>query len=474
MPAFGVAVGVAAAGLATGLLVAAGLQYAGPKGAVAPALALLCIVLLRFPGFTFGLLVVVAVMAEAEATGIIPSGAQYYNKAASSLTPPDILLLIGLGGVLLRFVTDDERPLLPDPLTLPLILMALALAAGAVTALGANAGVSQGDLFHRGMHIAYIFLVPLLAVNVIRDTRSLKLFAVIVAALGAIKGIAGLYVAFGGVGNTVEEETISFLNPVPNLLMLILVLGVVAALIRKVKIPLWMMAAAPISLLSLVLSFRRSFWIAAAFTLIVVIIIASRRRGRAVLAIGAITLALAVGAAVTIGSSDDPSASPLAERAQTLSPSSIGSNRGDRYRVDERQNVIENIEAQPLTGIGLGVNWKVHQPLAEAHDRRYAHVATLWYWLALGPLGLIAYVAIFASGLWTAVRIWRRHPDEIIQVCAIAAFGAILGLGVVELTATFTGIEPRVSLILGAALGWLAAAWRDLPPPKDRAPSAPS
>jgi len=347
------------------------------------------------------------------------------------------------------------------------------LAAGVATALSAHAGVSQGELFHRGMHIAYVFLVPLLAVNVIRDTRSLKVFAAIVAALGAIKGVAGLYVSGGGFGNTVEEEVISFLNPVPNLMMLILALGVVAALIRKVKIPVWMIAAAPIGLLSLVFSFRRSFWIAAAFTLIVVIIIASRRRGRAVLAVAAVTLALTVVGAVTVGSSDNPSASPLAERAQTLSPGGIGSNRGDRYRGDERHNVIENIERAPLTGIGLGVNWKVHQPLAEAHDRRYAHVATLWYWLALGPLGLIAYLAVFGSALWTAVRIWRRHPDEIVQVCAIAAFGAILGLAIVELTATFTGIEPRVSLILGAALGWLAAAWRDLPA-KDPGPSVPS
>lgn len=463
MPPLGVAAAVTAAGLATGLFLAAGLQFAGPKGALAPLVGLLCLVLLRFPGFTLGLLLVVAVLAEAEATGVIPSGAAFYNKAASSLTPPDILLLIGLGGVLLRFVSEDARPRLPDPLTIPLLIMGLALVGGAVTALTAHAGVTQGDLFHRGMHIAYLILVPLLAVNVIRDTRALKVFAVVVAALGAFKGLAGLYVAFNGVGNTVEEETISFLNPVPNLLMLILALGVVAALIRKVKIPVWMMGAAPIALLSLVLSFRRSFWIAAVFTLIVVAIVASRRRGRAVLAVAGVTLALTLVAAVTIGASDNPSASPLAERAQTISPGGLGTSRGDRYRVDERNNVIENIAAQPLTGIGLGVSWKVHQPLAEAHDRRYAHVATLWYWLALGPLGVIAYVAIMGTGLWTATRIWRRHPDETVQVCAIACFGAILGLVIVELTATFTGIEPRVSLILGAALGWLAAAWRDLP-----------
>jgi hypothetical protein len=68
-----------------------------------------------------------------------------------------------------------------------------------------------------------------------------------------------------------------------------------------------------------------------------------------------------------------------------------------------------------------------------------------------------------------ASRIWTRHPDPIVQISALAAFGAILGLMIVELTATFSGVEPRVSLILGGALGWLAAAWLDLPAaPKQR------
>jgi hypothetical protein len=472
MPNLGVAVGVAAAGLATGLLLAAGLQYGGPKGALAPVVAMLCLVLLRFPGFTFGLLLVATVLAEVEAHGLLPSGARFYDTAASSLTPPDLLLLLGLGGVVLRSATESERPRLPEPLTIPLLLLALATLAGAVTAMAAKAGVSPGDLFHRGMHLMYLVLVPLLAVNVLRDTRALKMFAVIAAALAAFKGVSGLYISLAGLGETVNEETISFLSPLPNLMMLVLVLGVAAALVRRVKIPIWILAGAPVAMLSLVLSLRRSFWIAAAFTLVTVVIIASRRRGRAVLAIGGVALALTLVAVVTIGSSDDPSGSPLAQRAQTISPGGLGTNRGDRYRMDERANVIENIESQPLTGIGLGVPWKVHQPLAEAHDRRYAHVAGLWFWLALGPLGVIAYLAVFGAGLGTARGIWRRHPDEIVQVCAIAAFGVLLGLVIVELTATFTGIEPAVSLVLGAALGWLAAAWRDLPP-KGKAKQAP-
>jgi hypothetical protein len=463
MPPLGAVAAVTAVGLASGLLLAAGIHLAGPKGAIAPAIAVLCLVLLRFPGFTFGLLMVATVLAE-EGAGVLPSGAAFYDQVASSLTAPDLLILICLGGVLLRFALDGRRPLLPAPMTIALIVLALAVLAGTITAVSAPDPPAAGDLFHRVMHVGYLILLPVLAVNVLRDNRALKLFAAFAAALATLKGLTGIYGSLAGVGEVVEEETITYISPLPNLLMLVLVLGSAAALVRRVKIPAWALAGAPIALLALVLSLRRSFWIATAFTLVVVVIVASRRRGRAVMAIAALALALALAAIVTVGSSD-PGSSPLLTRVQTLSPSGLATNRGDRYREDERHNVIENLEEHPLTGVGLGVPWKVHQPLAEAHDRRYTHVALLWFWLAFGPLGAAAYLALMGTALGTAMLIWRRHPDPVVQVCAIAAFGAVVGLGIVELTATFTGFEPRISLMVGAGLGWLAAAWRQLPRP---------
>jgi O-antigen ligase len=462
MPSLGGALGVTAAGVATGMFMAAGMHVAGPKAAIAPAIAVLGLVLLRFPGAALALMLSGAVLFESTRTGILPPLGSYYNVAFANLTPPDILLLIGLGGVLLRFAIEGERPRLPDPLTVPLILLAIVLVGGVVTGLSARSSPTAGDLLHRSLHIGYVILVPLLTVNVLRDTRALKVFMALAAALAAFKGLSGVYASLGGVGEAVEGETISYLSPLPNLLMLVFALGVVAALIRRTRLPGWMIAAAPVALLALILSYRRSFWIAAAFTLVVVVIIASRRRSRWVLAIGAVTAALALVLAPTIGASD-PSASPLVERAQTLSPSGLEENRGDRYRTDERDNVIQSIEHHPLTGIGLGVPWEVRHPLAEAHDRRYAHVAVLWYWLAFGPFGAIAYLALIGTALGTAVLVWRRHPDSLVKVGAIAAFGAFLALLVVELTATFVGVEPRVSLFVGAGLGWLAAAWRDIP-----------
>jgi len=451
------------AGVLAGIAFSAGLEKAGSQGALAPLVLLLCVVLLRFPEACFGLLLAGTAMAEAEPVGAIPSGDRFYDQVFSSFTTPDMLIFFGLAGILLRFVAQDLRPRLPDPLTAPLAVLGFAVVAGMATAYSTGS-VAPPELFHRGMQIGHLILIPLLAVNVMRDTRALKAFAFGIAVLACIKGVTGLYASFGGFGGGVEEEVASFLNPFPNLLMLIFGLGVIAALVRRVELPVWMYGGLPIAMLALLLSYRRSFWIAAILAIVLVVIIASRRRGRAVFAIAAVTMALAFVAANSVaGPADSTSPSPLAERAQTLTPSGIGSNRGDRYRNDERSNVIENIERHPFTGVGLGVGWEVHQPLAEAHDRRYVHFAFLWYWLALGLLGAIAYLLLFGSSLWTSMKIWRSHPDPIVQVSAIAVFGGIVGLAVVELTATFSGIEPRLTILLGSLLGWLAAAWQDLP-----------
>jgi hypothetical protein len=462
MPKLGTAVMVWVAGMATGMVLFAALHKAGIPGVIAPALALGVVILLRFPLLSTALLLIGVVLFEPVDPGLLPTFNSFYVVVRYSLTPVDLLLYLGLAGLLLQFAIEGRRPRLPEPITGALLLLSLATVAGVITGYTANAAVSNGTLYHRALNDAYIILIPLLVVNVIRDTRALRAFLVVVAGLAAFKGLSGVYSALSGHGSQLTEETVSFLEPVPNLVMLMFVLGTAAALVRRQHLPAWILAGAPLALLALLLSYRRSFWIAAIFTLLLVVIIASRQRGRTVLVIGGVALVLTAVTAVTIGATG-PAASPLVKRAQQLSPSGIEADRGDRYRNDERKNVLANIERNPFTGLGLGVRWKVYYPLAESHDRTYVHFAFLWFWIAYGPLGAIAYVFLMATGMWTARAIWRRHPDPIVQIGAIAAFGTVLGIVIVELTTTFTGIEPRFSIVVGGLFGWLAAAWRDIP-----------
>jgi hypothetical protein len=468
LPSLGRGIFVWAAGVLAGLVLFAALRKVGAPGVLGPAFAVVLVILLRLPLWTTALLLVGVVLFEPIEPGLLPTFNSFYVVVRYSLTPLDILFYLGLGGLLLRFAIEGRRPRLPEPLTGALGLLALATIAGVITGYSAHAAVSNGVLYHRGLNNAYIILVPLLVVNVVRDTRALRVFLAVVAALASFKALSGSYSALTGGGSQLTEETVSYLEPVPNLLMLMLVLGTTAALVRRRQLPPWVLGGGLLSLLALLLSYRRSFWIAAAFTIVLVAIIASRQRGRTVTLVAALALAaVTVFTAVNVGGTG-PKASPLVQRAEQLSPAGIQADRGDRYRNDERSNVVANLEEHPLTGLGLGVRWRVRHPLAESHDRTYVHFALLWYWMAYGPLGAIAYLVLMASGLWASAQVWRRHSDPWVQIGAIAAFGAIVGVLVVELTATFTGIEPRFSIVLGAMFGWIAAAWRDLPAPTRR------
>jgi hypothetical protein len=448
--------------LATGLVLTLAIHAVGPVGALGPAIAVAGLVLLRFPAAALGLLLVSVVLIDTTDVGLIPAEPRFYDTIGGGVTILDVLLIAGLAGVALRGRRELSLLSWPRPFGVPLTILGLALLFGMATAHWAHPQVDTKELLHRASYAFYIIVVPILTVNVLRSTKALRNFAVAAAALAAYKGISGTYAALSGVGAIVEGQTVSYLEPISNLLMLVFILGVAIALVRKQKLPFWILATVPFDVLALALSYRRSFWIGAVLALLVVIVLASRRRGHAVLAIGGVAIALALVATFSFGGAGSGT-SPLLERASSLSPSGVDTNRGDRYRNDERKNVVANLEEHPLTGIGLGVPWRIHYPTAEALDRRYTHLAVLAYWLDFGPLGVIAYIGLFGSFLWVAFGVWKRHLDQVVRICALAIFGAILALIVVELTATFTGVDPRVSIVLGAALGWLSVAWTQLP-----------
>jgi O-antigen ligase len=219
---------------------------------------------------------------------------------------------------------------------------------------------------------------------------------------------------------------------------------------------------APVTLAVLILSFRRNFWIALVLGGLLLVLVASGRRGRQLMlpaaALAAIALFFGYGALST-----SQSDSPVVARVQSLSPTKLESGAYDRYRIDEQRNVRAEIERSPLVGIGLGVPWTARYPLAVSFGsalRDYSHVVLTWYWLKMGIIGVAAYLLLIGTAVVTGIRLWRGSGEDLLRIPGLALAIGFVGLVVAEATGSFTGVDQRMTVLVGACLGWLAAATR--------------
>ncbi|HST41150.1 MAG TPA: O-antigen ligase family protein, partial [Conexibacter sp.] len=225
----------------------------------------------------------------------------------------------------------------------------------------------------------------------------------------------------------------------------------------RARPPLWLLLGTPLLIASLVLSYRRSFWIAAVFALLLVLLLATTPNGRRMLVPASLLIAGAIWVLGSIGFQSQ--SSPLGDRVASLAPSRLAANKSDRYRIDERANVLGEIRDHPISGLGLKVPWSAAvQPLPLEHEngRDYVHFAPLWFWLKLGILGLAAYFATIAGGVLLSWRVWREQPDPMLRAFGIASVCSLLGLVVMDTTASFTGVDARLNVLLGIQLGFLA------------------
>jgi hypothetical protein len=87
-------------------------------------------------------------------------------------------------------------------------------------------------------------------------------------------------------------------------------------------------------------------------------------------------------------------------------------------------------------------------------------MVTLWYWLKLGLLGLLAYAGVMVSAIFMAWRVWREDRDRLLRAAGLTGACSLLAMAVVETSGSFTGVEPRYTIALGLMLGLIAAAFR--------------
>jgi hypothetical protein len=422
---------------------------------VVMALFLAGSLLLSPPWVSLTALLLPLVLFEALPTGFLDTGTRFYH--GHRLSPPLGLFVLAVGALLFDRVKTGEPFRRPGPFIYPVgFLLACALM-GAVN--GRLSGAATSDLIYQLEPLIFLTLMPWVVVNVLRTRSSVRNFAVAAGVLAIIKGAEGLMsLASGGGGGALGESSITYLEPTANWLSLLFLLTLLVALIHRVPTASWARWGSILAFAALVLSFRRSFWIGGTLGIVLVLLLATGRRGGRVLLPSAVVFAVA--SVLTFAIAQGGSNNPVLARGKQLSPSAISLSADDRYRIEERRNILKNVEKRPVFGLGIAVPWTAYRAVSLDFSgaRQYTHLLVLWYWMKMGVFGLIAYLWLMGTALYMGYSLWRRHPDGLHRSIGLAALAGFAGLMIAEATASFTGVDLRFSFIVGAAMGWLAAA----------------
>jgi O-Antigen ligase len=463
---------LAAAAMAlTALLALAGIHKLGAAGLLAPLAVVALAILLTRPLLAVCVVVGLTILCEGPTFGLLTFTTHFFVHVYKYLTLLDVLVAVAVVAVAIDVVRTGRRLWVPRPLRPAIVFLGLGMLVGAVVGHAAGAGIryalgSEDVLF-------YLLALPLAVANLQLDTRRLTQLLAGAGALAVLKAVLGLIEVAGHHGPAIEgTATLSYYEPAANWLILIAGLAILAALLMRARPPLWLTLSAPLLLACLLLSYRRSFWIAAVLGIVLVVLIGTSPGGRRVLVQGVTALAVTIW---LLGSISFQSQLPIVKRVASLSPSKLEANQQDRYRLDERANVLGAIREHPFTGLGITVPWSasVHPLSVEREEgRQYVHFAVLWFWLKLGILGLFAYIAVMVGSMTLAWRAWRAASEPLLRAFALASLAGIAGLVAMDTTASFTGVDPRFTVLFAAQLGLLARLASR--PPVDQAASSAS
>ncbi len=437
-------------------------------------------VLLMRPVWCVGVAIGSALLLQGHGFDLLTFQSHLYDTVYKRLTPLDGLVVLALLSVGLDMLRSSRPLRLPRELIIFDIFMLLALISGIF--VGRAGGGHLKSLVLDENVFFYLIALPVAVYNLDLDERRMRTLIGVLFAIAVATALLGIVEVAAGKGVELESRgtRFTFYEATPNWLVMIAMFGIFGAVLARLRPPLWMIASAPFLLIETVLSYRRSFWIATAAGLVLVVLLALSPLGRKLLVPTALLLA---GAIWFLGSLNFQSQSPLVKRAVSLSPSQLSSNVQDRYRLDERANVLADLERHPIAGLGLAGAWEAStRPLSVEHEggREYVHFAALYWWMKLGILGLISYGLLLAMMALLSWKVWRHGAGSAVRLFGLASLCGTAGLLVAETTATFVAAELRFTVVLAAQIGLLACFARPAGAQQERvgdaaeAPGAPA
>jgi hypothetical protein len=384
-----------------------------------------------------------------------------YHPAPYGISALNCLIILFAGGVALRRIRHRQHLLTPGPLS-PVCWLLLALVPFALYN-GFAAGQSFHAMSHEAAGIVMLVVVIFATANWVTTERRLLTSVKVLTALVVLRSLISVLIYGNGIGIPVypgSSVVTTSLDPATNFLRVIVILGGLAFVVRRLATTWRPVAFAALPAVALYYSYRRSFILGLAIAAAFVIVLGGVMRPvLRTLCVLIITVAMVL----VIGASGDPGTESGSVTESTLLLDNFGSNRSeaDSYRSAERRNVVSDLSKDSLTGLGFAVPYtrEYPQPYVPGIDA-YVHVAALWFWMKLGGFGLLAYLALLVISIVMVSRAYRYAPSRAIRAVMLAAGGSMIALVFADATGSFTGVDPRFVPVAGFLFGVIAAGYR--------------
>jgi O-antigen/teichoic acid export membrane protein/O-antigen ligase len=325
------------------------------------------------------------------------------------------------------------------------------------------------------MTLIYPALLALLLAYAVRTRQSLATFtqafvggATLLAIYGLVLFRWGVDIANGSVAGRLGAETSPLTSYHPNNLGLYFVFAlcfIPVIVIEALKARRYGMVgaasgAAIILLVALWLTYSRGALLSLiiAFLVIAAIVVLFGSRRSRLLIIGSACLVGAVSTLILLFKGT----SILGRYADLLlGTNAVASDPNVQFRVQLTSRAVSEIEQHPFTGLGFN---SFTQGAAVPFSPHNTYVDL---WLSLGFFGVLAFVVLLGSAMWSLFRITRelRRKEHAPFDASILGFlglsAAFIAQGFVETYSSEPRITPAIWLTIGFAQGIYAAFFAD-------------
>ena len=328
-------------------------------------------------------------------------------------------------------------------------------------AIGLLVGLEFAQVLFQGKALLYILggLVVASGVDVDRLYASIGTLGLVLAPLmpiGLILSLTNLRIA---VNTPVQSFPQLGLLSSDTATVLVVIGGAVIITEAVRSRPRWYVAVAGLALLLFptIQSQRGSYLTLAAVVITLAFVALAGQTWRRRSAISGTQVALIAAGLIAIGAIGLASGAPSGVVEKAFGGQGKQESAQERVRLYEAS--IELAEERPILGHGVGIEVQIATVNTGQDLQTTAHNLVIDILLRIGLLGVGFLLIAIGVTVWTAAAVWRgRAPN---QVAAIAIAGL---LGVVGWLAK-AFVEPaldkfRLSLLLGLALGFVAASWR--------------